>query len=804
MTETWSCEHGLADIRDCDFCRCGTPLPSGTYAIGEATYALVDDPDSEILRVWPAGLLMARQVATLPLTGSVVDVGCGCGIVGLTALAKGCRVTFMDSNPRALELAARNAIAAGFTNFDTLLLSWHSVVERQWDNVLTSETLWHGEQAGQEALRAWIHRHWNKTGVCLLGYSARVLFPGNPVEHAPHTVLSETILGVTYKTVLYDLSREEKERPPRRWPEAPAINVKQSTHSAEWPLTIGMATYDDFDGVYFTLQALRAYHPHVPVLVIETTPKRSQRVEAVTLSIGGKYLHRPDLTGTAAPRSALFSLAETPWVCCVDSHVLFEPGAVQAMLEWCVAHPESRDLVQGPLVADDGRLKLSHWRREGNSALWGTWDTDPRVHGTEPFEIEMQGLGQFLMRRAAWPEFHPLHRGFGGEEGYLHEKVRQRGGRTLCHPAMGWRHRFRDPTAAVPYPASLADHTWNLLVEHRELGIEAEQKIFEHFGKRLPTANWESLVRESREKQPLTLHESKPLKILGVWYSNNAAPEKLLQDSLGCIETALRCTHGFDVRIVTSSWDPIPGNVLPWIQAQDRNAGHGNIIRQIRQAVAKVGEWSWDAVCFLEHDVLYPADYFERVGAAFVARPDVNVVSNLDYEGLNATGWLAVKERHEPMHQLSMRRLFALANLDRAEEDCARQGWAYLEPQGDRSDWLRLPATGKSPSIHVNHAKRFTSHGEVCYEPESSRTHLPVWGDFRKWWPASEADFPCIHRGDVLRQVGCGCAGRDQRMNVHACRVYGECTIHATGKVVRQAGGADRIRACVACEERKA
>ena len=62
------------------------------------------------------------------------------------------------------------------------------------------------------------------------------------------------------------------------------------------------------------------------------------------------------------------------------------------------------------------------------------------------------------------------------------------------------------------------------------------------------------------------------------------------------------------------------------------------------------------------------------------------------------------------------------------------------------------------------------------------------------------ADFPCIHRGEVLRQVGCGCGARDQKLDVHACRVHGECTIHATGKN----GGAGRIRACVGCEGRQA
>ena len=28
-------------------------------------------------------------------------------------------------------------------------------------------------------------------------------------------------------------------------------------------LTIGMATYDDYDGVYFSIQAIRMYHPEI-------------------------------------------------------------------------------------------------------------------------------------------------------------------------------------------------------------------------------------------------------------------------------------------------------------------------------------------------------------------------------------------------------------------------------------------------------------------------------------------------------------------------------------------------------------
>ncbi|HEV2310466.1 MAG TPA: hypothetical protein VGU73_08075, partial [Acidimicrobiia bacterium] len=41
-------------------------------------------------------------------------------------------------------------------------------------------------------------------------------------------------------------------------------------------LCIGMATYDDYDGVYFSVQALRLYHPEVmdrvSILVLDNHP----------------------------------------------------------------------------------------------------------------------------------------------------------------------------------------------------------------------------------------------------------------------------------------------------------------------------------------------------------------------------------------------------------------------------------------------------------------------------------------------------------------------------------------------------
>ncbi len=485
-----------------------------------------------------------------------------------------------------------------------------------------------------------------------------------------------------------------------------------------------------------TLEALHTYHPVTKYLVIDNAPTSSSQTKGVTNAVGGRYLHRPDLVGTSPPRDALFRLADTDWVMCIDSHVLLEQGAVQCLLDYIEENPDSNDLISGPMIYDDGKSVSTHWRQDAPPGLWGTWDTDPRGviqfgstvchlgaigdgkthrersiishqldHGNA-FEIPMQGLGLFAMRKAAWPGFHPLFRGFGGEEGYIHEKVRQRGGKCLCLPVLRWRHRFRHMEHGAPpppYPLSLEDHTRNLLLGHRELGIKALPEIEKTFGNRLPQGVFAKLVEESEKLQEFGKPaDKKRLKLAAIWYSNNAAPVSLLQKSLSSIKQAQIQTMHHDVVVTTCAWEPILNNPFLFAINHPAVTGHAAIISQIRtcldMVVAKL--FNYDGICFLENDVLYPPNYFDKVGDALTT--GAPVVSNLDYEGLNATGWLRVRERHEPLHQLSMRKDIALTNLERAEADCKRDGWALLEPQGDRNDWVRLAPVGLAPSIHVN------------------------------------------------------------------------------------------------------
>lgn len=144
-----------------------------------------------------------------------------------------------------------------------------------------------------------------------------------------------------------------------------------------------------------------------------------------------------------------------------DSHVLFPQGALEAAGAWVARHEQ--DLVVGPvhhnswtkqhmashqmLYADEGtRLPNGAQVRHGvvcRGEALGAWSLDPRcVSGGAPFEVMQQGTGALVFMRKAWPGFHPCMTGFGGNETYLMESFRHRGGRVMCVPDFRWVHDF--------------------------------------------------------------------------------------------------------------------------------------------------------------------------------------------------------------------------------------------------------------------------------------------------------------------------------------------------------------------------
>ena len=288
----------------------------------------------------------------------------------------------------------------------------------------------------------------------------------------------------------------------------PAARVMPPVTAARFPrrLTIGMATYDDFDGVYFTIQAIRNHNPRlageIEFIVIDNNPGGvySESLSNFSKQVDGcRYVPRGEWAGTAM-RNAVFEEASSPIVLCVDSHVLLAPSALQELIGHFEANPESRDLVQGPLVYDNLRQTSTHMDPQWRGGMWGIWADDPR--GADPaaaaFEIPMQGLGVFACRRAAWAGFNPNFRGFGGEEGYIHEKTRRRGARTLCLPSLRWIHRFGRPMG-TQYVNRWEHRIRNYVIGFDELGLDTAA-MEAHFAELLGAGNAARIFSEIKRE----------------------------------------------------------------------------------------------------------------------------------------------------------------------------------------------------------------------------------------------------------------------------------------------------------------
>lgn len=266
---------------------------------------------------------------------------------------------------------------------------------------------------------------------------------------------------------------------------------ERSTRKFSPFLTIGMATYDDYDGVYFSLQAMRFYHPEilddVEFLIIDNRPDGpcGAPLKDLEKHIGNlRYIPAGDVTGTAV-RERVFSEADGEFVLCMDCHVLFAPGSLRKLIDYFRSVPASNDLVQGPMIYDDLAKTSTHWTEGWRGGMFGMWANDPAGDDPDnpPFEIPLQGLGIFACRRAAWPGFNAGFRGFGGEEGYIHEKFRQAGGRVLCLPALRWLHRFGRPLG-TGYPNRWEDRIRNYLIGFGEIGWDTKD-MHAHFREQL-------------------------------------------------------------------------------------------------------------------------------------------------------------------------------------------------------------------------------------------------------------------------------------------------------------------------------
>lgn len=276
-------------------------------------------------------------------------------------------------------------------------------------------------------------------------------------------------------------------------------------------LTIGMATYDDYDGVYFTIQSLRLYHDicktdKVEFIILDNNPKGSHSscLENLSKSLNGrgKYIPFNDKQ-SSFNKYKIVDHASGKYILILDCHVLLAPYSFDFLMDYYGKHPNCRDLIQGPLLYDDMNNYSTEFAPQWRGHMFGTWHTNQEAYLTnQPFEINLQGMGLCSFEKEFWPGINPHFKGFGAEEGYIAEKFRRNGGKNICIPQLKWVHRFGRPSG-VKYPLILEDRIWNYFIGWLEITKDPNHEMitgaYEHFKNSIPKGSIDNILNSAKK-----------------------------------------------------------------------------------------------------------------------------------------------------------------------------------------------------------------------------------------------------------------------------------------------------------------
>ena len=162
-----------------------------------------------------------------------------------------------------------------------------------------------------------------------------------------------------------------------------------------------MAHHSDYDGAYFTIQALKIYHPeileHAELLVVDNSPK-NEHGELLETLLNNKskdnfakvtYVPFEESIGTAQTRNKIFEEASGKYVVCMDCHVFLPQGALSELINY-FENNDTDDLITGPLLRDDLSKISTHFNPVWRNKMWGTWGNAWITKEGIPFQMENQ------------------------------------------------------------------------------------------------------------------------------------------------------------------------------------------------------------------------------------------------------------------------------------------------------------------------------------------------------------------------------------------------------------------------------
>jgi predicted nicotinamide N-methyase len=98
--------------------------------------------------LWPAAIKMAQVVDRLPIAAGLrgLELGCGLGLVGTTALMAGLDVVMSDYRDEPVRTAKYNAALNGFRQATTRKVNWREEPRQSYDYLIACDVLYEANE----------------------------------------------------------------------------------------------------------------------------------------------------------------------------------------------------------------------------------------------------------------------------------------------------------------------------------------------------------------------------------------------------------------------------------------------------------------------------------------------------------------------------------------------------------------------------------------------------------------------------------------------------------------------------------
>lgn len=125
-------------------------------------------------KIWEASGVLAGYLTRLTPdpAKTMLEIGCGLGMVGIAAAKTGHRITMTELNPDALNFARANALANGCTEVSIEHLDWNApCLADRFDYIVGSETVYKSEDI--DGLESLFDRYLKPGGTIILAEGVR-------------------------------------------------------------------------------------------------------------------------------------------------------------------------------------------------------------------------------------------------------------------------------------------------------------------------------------------------------------------------------------------------------------------------------------------------------------------------------------------------------------------------------------------------------------------------------------------------------------------------------------------------------